>query len=240
MTWCLPWTESKYLVSMQDFIYESPNNRVLTRDNLNITISISLLLKIVPEHEYVQQLVTNVPQINETIDANIMERVRTLARQVKAREAYSLRGQEHAQGMLEYLNQNLNNKGIKIKRCIITSVKLDEDVASSMQDKTIYQFKNTLERKKFAFEQRIKNDIEETEKAKQMKSEERKDVSEQANLVQMKKQKEIEQIKAKTSRITAEMRAKTEALIASIDAETDLKYNEIIAEARLIETQVKE
>lgn len=65
---------------MQDFIYESPNNRVLTRDNLNITISISLLLKIVPEHEYVQQLVTNVPQINETIDANIMERVRTLAR----------------------------------------------------------------------------------------------------------------------------------------------------------------
>lgn len=138
--------------------------------------------------------------------------------------------------MLEYLNQNLNNKGIKIKRCIITSVKLDEDVASSMQDKTIYQFKNTLERKKFAFEQRIKNDIEETEKAKQMKSEERKDVSEQANLTQMKKQKEIEQIKAKTSRITAEMKAKTEALINSIDADTDLKYNEIIAEARLIET----
>jgi regulator of protease activity HflC (stomatin/prohibitin superfamily) len=80
MSWCLQWTEAKYLVSMQDFIYESPNNRVLTRDNLNITISISLLLKIVPEHEYVQQLVTNVPQINETIDANIMERVRTLAR----------------------------------------------------------------------------------------------------------------------------------------------------------------
>ena len=78
------------------------------------------------------------PQINETIDANIMERVRALARQVKAREAYSLRGQEHAAGMLEYLNQNLNNKGIKIKRCIITSVKLDEDVASSMQDKTIF------------------------------------------------------------------------------------------------------
>lgn len=79
-------------MSKQDFVYESPNNRVLTRDNLNIDISISLLLKIVEEHEYVQQLVTNVPQINETIDANIMERVRALARQVKAREAYSLRG----------------------------------------------------------------------------------------------------------------------------------------------------
>jgi regulator of protease activity HflC (stomatin/prohibitin superfamily) len=111
-------------------------------------------------------MVTNVPQINETIDANIMERVRGLARSVKARDAYSLRGKEHAQGMLEALNAALNNKGILIKRCIITNVKLDREVAESMQDQTIVQFKNTLERKKFAFEQRIKNDIEEIEKMK--------------------------------------------------------------------------
>lgn len=105
-----------------------------------------------------------------------------------------------------------------------------------MQDKTIFQFKNTLERKKFAFEQRIKNDIEETEKAKQMKEEERKDVKEQAQLTQMKKEKEIEQVKAKSQRTRAEVSAKIEALVNSIDADTDLKYNEIVAEAKLIET----
>lgn len=185
-------------MSQQDFVYESPDNRVLTRDNLSITISISLLLKVVPESDYVLQLVTNVPEINETIDANIMEKVRGLARGVKARDAYSLRGKEHAKGMFESLNQALNNKGIQVKRCIITSVKLDETVASSMQDKTVYQFKNTLERKKFAFEQRIKNDIEEIEKAKQMKEEERKDVNEQATLAQLKKEKMIEGVKSKT------------------------------------------
>jgi len=58
---CLPWTEAKYLVSKQDFVYESPDNRVLTRDNLNITISLSILLKIEAEHENVLQLATNVP-----------------------------------------------------------------------------------------------------------------------------------------------------------------------------------
>ena len=47
---------------------------------------------------------TNVTQINETIDANIMERVRSMARLVTARQAYSLRGDEHAKGMLEHLN----------------------------------------------------------------------------------------------------------------------------------------
>jgi len=36
-----------------------------------------------------------------------MERVRAMARSVKAREAYSLRGEAHAQGMLEHLNINL-------------------------------------------------------------------------------------------------------------------------------------
>uniref|UniRef100_A0A7S3CTK9 Band 7 domain-containing protein n=1 Tax=Strombidium rassoulzadegani TaxID=1082188 RepID=A0A7S3CTK9_9SPIT len=235
-----PFTEAKYLVSKQDFVYESPENRVLTRDNANVSISLSILLKIVPEHEYVQQLVTNVSQINETIDANIMERVRAMGRTVKAREAYSLRGEQHAKGMLEHLNANLSNKGIMIKRVIITNVVLDKDVADSMQEKTIFQFKNTLERKRFAYNQRIKNDQEEEIKAKQIKEEERKDENEKAQLQQMQKTKEIEAIKAKTSRIRSEWKAKTEALIDSINAETDLKYNEIVAEANLVETQIVE
>lgn len=61
-----------------------------------------------------------------------------MARTVKAREAYSLRGADHAQGMLDHLNTNLNNKGILVKRCIITNVILDKEVADSMQEKTIY------------------------------------------------------------------------------------------------------
>ena len=57
---CTPFTEAKYLVSRQDFVYESPNNRVITRDNVNVSISISILLKINDQSDYVQQLVTNV------------------------------------------------------------------------------------------------------------------------------------------------------------------------------------
>ena len=135
-------------------------------------------------------------QINEVIDANIEEKVRAMGRQVKAMEAYSLRGEQHAAGMLEHLNLVLANKGVEVKRVIITSVVLNADVANSMQDSTIIQFKNTLERKKFAYEQRIKNDEEEELKAKQIKEEERKDENEKATLQQMGKQKEIESIKA--------------------------------------------
>ena len=127
-----PFLEAQYLVSLQDFVYESPNNRVLTRDNLSIDISLSLVLKVNKDSDYVVQMTTNVPQINEIIDANIMEKVRGLARTVKARDAYSLRGKDHAKGMHEAMNIALNNKGILVRRVIITSVRLDETVASSM------------------------------------------------------------------------------------------------------------
>lgn len=60
MKWCLPWTEAKYLVSKQDFVYESPGNQVLTLDNVTVHISVSILVKIKDDSDYVQQLVTNV------------------------------------------------------------------------------------------------------------------------------------------------------------------------------------
>ena len=65
---------------MQDFVYESPNNQVLTLDNSNVSISLSLLMKFTKEKDYIQQLATNVSEINELIDANIQERVRAMGR----------------------------------------------------------------------------------------------------------------------------------------------------------------
>ena len=86
-------------------MYESPSNRVITADNLNVEISLSLVLKVVHKDPLnateadrednktkIMQLVTNVNQYNELIDANIQERVRLIARSVKASQAYTLRG----------------------------------------------------------------------------------------------------------------------------------------------------
>lgn len=90
-------------------MYESPSNRVITADNLNVEISLSLVLKVVHKDPNnasqadlednktkIMQLVTNVNQYNELIDSNIQERVRLIARSVKASQAYTLRGDVHA------------------------------------------------------------------------------------------------------------------------------------------------
>ena len=55
-----------------------------------------IIMKIITDSDYVNQMATNVSQINEVIDANILERVRAMGRTIKASEAYSLRGEQHA------------------------------------------------------------------------------------------------------------------------------------------------
>ena len=132
----------------------------------------------------------------------------------------------------------MSNKGINIKSVIITHVKLPNDVANSLQEKTIFQFKNTLERKKQSYELRIKNDKQALEYLKQQRLQERQYETENAELQQATKTKEVEKVRAQNKRIAAETKERTIALVNKMNAETEVKYNEIIAEANLIETAI--
>ena len=58
-----------------------------------------------------------------------------------------------------------------------------------------------MERKTFAYEQRVKNDEEEVRKEKQIKEQQRQDVDEKVKLDQLNKAQEIERIKAVTENI---------------------------------------
>lgn len=183
-------------------------------------------------------MVDNISTVNQILDQSVQESVRVIARGIMSKNVYSLRGGKDALGMKDSLTQRLIKQGCVVKRVIITNVKLAEQTASSMQSQSIFQFKNTLERKTFAFQQRTKNDKEEEAKARQIHEEQRKDEEELSNLAQLKKNKDVDTIKAQIKRIKNEWRAKTDAKIDQIDAETELKVSEIIAEANLIETQI--
>lgn len=140
--------------------------------------------------------------------------------------------------MVQHLRSVMSNKGIFIKSVIITHVKLPTDVANSLQEKTIFQFKNTLERKKQSYELRIKNDSQALEYLKQQRLQQRQYETEQAELDQATKIKEIEKVRATSKRVAAENREKTIALVNQMNAETEVKFNQIVAEANLIETAI--
>lgn len=135
------------------------------------------------------------------LDAAITERVRTMARQESSKKIYSIRGEKNAKAMKTFLNDIMSTKGITIKSVIITNVKLPADVAQSLQEKTIFQFKNTLERKKQSYELRTINDKEELELLRAMRREERNDELKKAELEFANKEKEIQKISAMKNRV---------------------------------------
>ena len=63
------------------------------------------------------------------LEAAITERLRTMVRQVSSRKIQCIRGDEHAQALVQHLRSVMEPKAIKIKNVIITHVKLPDDVA---------------------------------------------------------------------------------------------------------------
>jgi len=236
--WCLPWTEAQYLITEQTIAFDQPVTSCPTSDNIFVRIDVSVVLNVNKDSNYVYQMCLNVSELNQMLEAAITERIRTMVRQISSRKIQCIRGDEQAQAMLQHLRTVMAPKAINIKSVIITHVKLPDDVAHSLQEKTIFQFKNTLERKKQSYELRIKNDNQSLEYLKQQRLQERQYETERAELEQATQLKEIEKVKAQSKRIAAEMKEKTVALVNKMNAETEVKYNEILAEANLIETAI--
>lgn len=107
-----------------------------------------------------------------------------------------------------------------------------------MQEKTLFQFRNMLERKQQCFVLRTENDKEDVEMVKVRWHELYVKTEEENKQAKTELQKEVDTILAQKDKIISEINEKRLNKIKAINAETDLKYNEIIAEVNLIETDL--
>lgn len=96
------------MVSKQDFVYQSSKMSVLLKDNIYVTMSVSIVMNIVAsDPSKLLQLCTNVGEINSVIDNHVDERVRILGRATLSKHAYNLRGDKHALAMKEAMQGRL-------------------------------------------------------------------------------------------------------------------------------------
>jgi len=87
-------------------------------------IHVSVVLNVNKDSDYVYNLCMNVSELNQMLEAAITERVRNMVRAISSRKIQCIRGDDHAQTMVQHLRQVMSNKGINIKSVIITQVKL--------------------------------------------------------------------------------------------------------------------
>lgn len=181
---------------------------------------------------------TSVNQLNEQLDAAISERVRVLARSKTHLEAYSIKGKEHTNEMLRYLNGIFESKGIEIRSVIITNVLLDHEIANQLEEKTTYISKNTLERKQQCFELRVINDDQEYNQKKEKMALEREAENEKFRKIKAEIEKELDKITADTNKLIAEIKEKANAHVSKVIAQGELDAQEVSAETKMVRAKI--
>lgn len=177
---------------------------------------------------------TSVNQLNEQLDATISERIRILARSKTHLQAYSIKGKEHTDEMIRYMNGIFETKGIEIRSVIITNVVLDAEIARQLEEKTTYASKNTLERKQQCFELRVINDEQEYNQKMEKMAQERETENERFRKIKADVEKELDKIQADSAKIIAEIKESAKAHVAKVIAQGELDAQEIQGSTKLI------
>jgi regulator of protease activity HflC (stomatin/prohibitin superfamily) len=238
--WCMPFTKIQFLVTQQNFQFDVPVRNCPTIDNIYIQIEVSIVMRIRDGEENVKNFCykTSVNQLNEQLDAAISERVRVLARSKTHLEAYNIKGKEHTEEMLRYMNGIFESKGVEIRSVIITNVLLDDEIADQLEEKTTYTSKNTLERKQQCFELRVINDDQEYSQKKEKMALDREAENEKFRKIKAEIEKELDKINADTEKLIAETKEQANAHVSKVIAQGELDAQEVEAETKMIRANI--
>jgi len=235
----MPYTKIQFLVTQQNFQFDVPIKNCPTIDNILIQIEVSIVMRVRSGEENVRNFCykTSVNQLNEQLDAAISERVRVLARSKTYLEAYNIKGKEHTDEMVNYLNSLFDSKGVEIRSVIITNVKMDESIADILEEKATYGVAlNALEKKKQFYEIRVLNDEQEFSLKQETMTLDRVMEEEKFKLSKCEIEKLQRKILADTQKIVAEVNEKTNAEVKKVDVRVQLDAQEIKNETNMVKT----
>ena len=152
---------------------------------------------------------------------------------------YCIKGKEHTNEMVKYLNGLFDSKGIEIRSVIITNVVLDNAIADILEEKATYTAAlNALEKKKYIFEVRVLNDEQEYAlKEEKMKLGRDMEMS-KFNKSRSEIEKMQRKILAETDKIVAEINEFTRADVKKVDIGGLLEAQAIINETNMLKTVI--
>jgi regulator of protease activity HflC (stomatin/prohibitin superfamily) len=225
--WLPPWYQVAALVNTQFIPYNFKIKQCPTRDNNPIKIDVDLMFRIVEPLTFFYDI--GVEKLEELLRSSQAESVRSLVRSIKASQAYDLRGTDSSD-MLKSLNDKLNAYGVHVEFITIANVILPANMALSMQSETIYESKQTEQKKKQEFELKVLNDNNYLLKVKQDRENERAKANEEAKRSRASISQEIQSIEVKMNRVLSEIEASKQAEMSKLQADARLDSTKVDAE----------
>mmetsp|Transcript_8590 Transcript_8590/g.12664 ORF Transcript_8590/g.12664 Transcript_8590/m.12664 type:complete len:400 (-) Transcript_8590:17-1216(-) len=231
-----PWTKVAYIVSNQGNAYNAPVKNCPTKDNVMVTVDLTVIFRIEDPEKFVYDL--GAMQFDGLLQAATEESIRGLVRATSHDRVYELRS-SGASEFLERLNDKFTCFGVKFTDATITNVILPPELASTLQNETTYDSKQKEEVKSHQFQIKLLNDEADLE-MKQLKAENHREaqdeVARKARTLIKKQQQEIE---AQRKKQLAIIKAEEEAATRKYKAQSELSNAKIQGEKEAAEITLK-
>lgn len=130
------------MITMNSIRYDAPIRNCPTKDNVRVSIDISLTFKIGPGEEdcksFVYQL--GATRLDEMLAAESEEAIRNFVHTVRLRQIQDIKG-EIAQTLLSDLNRKFNEFGVFFENVQIMSIKIPQELQDALSETTGYDIK---------------------------------------------------------------------------------------------------
>eukprot|EP01084_Bolivina_argentea_P048672 89639_1 len=239
-----PWYTVSHLLPQQSIIYDTPVKECPTRDNVMVTIDVTLILRIKTEDEnacYNFCYGLGARGLDNHLRAFQEESIRAMVRTRKYNEIYDLINAHQDKQFIKLkreLNEHFNKFGVIITEISVKNVHLPKEFADSMQEATVWRCRNKYQSLKQEYAIR-KIEISQNELDEKSNTDEQMDNfiadkdTELAELVKKKKlvyaetSKQLAQIKEEQDADVLQIKANSELIVAELNKQTDIQKSKI-------------
>lgn len=231
-----PWTRVAYIVSNQGNAYNAPVKNCPTKDNVMVTVDLTVVFRIQDPERFVYDL--GALQFDGLLQAATEESIRGLVRSTTHDRVYELRS-SGASDFLDRLNQKFESFGVHFSDATITNVILPPELASTLQNETTYDSKQKEEIKSHQYQIKLMNDDADLQ-MKELKAQNHRlaqdEIAKKARTLIHKQQQEIE---AQRKKQLAIIKAEEEAATRKYNAQSELANAKIQGEKEAAEIILK-
>merc|ERR1719159_956334 len=256
--WAPPWVTISHLVPTQYIVYDTPVKECPTKDNVMVTIDVTLVLRIVTEEEkscYNFCYKLGPRGLDEMLKAFQEESIRGMARKRKYNEIYDLMDSQQDKQLdaqRRELNDHFSQYGVVITDISVTNVHLPKEFADTMQEATVWHNRNEFKTLQQEYDLR-KIEVREAEAKEKQKlkedlekftAEKDKDVADlrkKKKLVDAVTQQQLAVVRENEKADVLEVKSNAELVVAKLHSQRDVRLSQIrssgVAESEKIKVE---
>jgi len=224
------------LVSKQIIIFDTPVRDCKTKDSITVNIDVLISFEIIRAPDFVYSI--GPEKFDDLLRASQDECLRQMANETYVENIYDLHG-ANTEHIVKELNAKFEKYGVLIHHFTVKNVRIPNDMAADMEEKTLFDAKTTMKHMKQESDRLKLNNEEGKQKLKEECDNARQAADESAKVHKSKAIKETSEVVAQTQKDISELEASWVIQKQQILTEAELEISKLKSQILSIEREIK-